>query len=260
MALSLVTGTTEHIDQVTSIVGSIHGYREAGVLTVGLYGKLAALADVANEQELVFANGSDRYFAGIIKTVTPIPAPKGFRSLSLDCQDPTILASQDVIDVGGLMEDTSQSDRDRIVAQFAAIGTKGITVGDEVLELRATMPTEDYTGLTLAEFMDGLCQLTGGSWYVDFYKALHYFLAEAEAAPFALSDAPDWVSSFPYGQFSYPTDTVDFRNAVYYIPGPGGDAVPTWYEDAAAIAATAAVAGDDGRREACQRDDRITLQ
>jgi hypothetical protein len=239
-----------------------NGYQQTGTMSFRVEAAPEDIA-VANENEVAFYDDVSGvvYYAGRVKTVTPVAATPGWRILDVECQDATTLADMDVIDAA--VDPTGLTDKQFITAVFAAHGTKGITVGTECQELATTVTSETpFLGLTLAEFMDAICGVTGGSWYVDYYMALHYFAAESEAAPFAISDTPDGVTSFMCDGLSLPEDSLDLKNAVYYVPGTGGDAVPTWYEDAASIAATAAAgpSGDDGRREAFQQDDRITLQ
>lgn len=242
------------------------GYRSTGTLTFRAEAPKAELS-ITTEDEVVLHDGAALYYGGFVKTVTPVGCELGWRALDVECQDYTILAAWDAIDGDGhwsFDDNPTATDRD-VIAWLFGWGTKGVTIGAEVGTLRLTMPSVDYTGKTLAEALDSICQLTGGSWYIDCYKALHYFVAESLLAPFGLSDAPNYVSTFGYDSFSLPQDSIGLVNAVYYIPGTGGDAVPTWYEDPvsiAAIAAASVAAGgtDDGRREASKKDERVTLQ
>jgi hypothetical protein len=236
-------------------------YRQCGTMSFRVEGAPGDLAIVA-ENPIVFRDSwtGTIYYGGLVKTVTPGECTPGWRVLDIECQDYTVLPGMDVIDSEPVL--TGLTDKQIITAAFAAHGTKGVIIGTECQVLATSVTsTATYLGNTLAEFLDALCALTGGSWYVDYSRHLHYFLTESELAPFAVSaDSADNVTTFFCDGLSLPEDSIDLKNAVLYIPGEGGDAVPTWYTDPASIAATAAACGDNGRREACERDDRITVQ
>jgi len=77
---------------------------------------------------------------------------------------------------------------------------------------------------TLRQCLSQICTRTGGAFYIDYEKKLHYFSAEENAAGFSLSDAPDFSSSFPYGGFRKVEDGTRLANRVYVV----GDGVANW--------------------------------
>ncbi len=257
-----------------------------GYLTAGPRAALWAAAtrgsiSVVAENPVLFHDGPTVYYGGLVKTVVPVPeesmpgapaagpapAIPAWKAQDVECQDYTILAAMDVIPIDPAPWNPLEwtSDKAHITNAFAAVGTKGITVGTECQTIESNLVWHLCPGLTLAEFMDEICQQTGGSWYVDYAKALHYFLVESEAAPFGISDVPDGTTTFLYDQLVLSEDSIDLKNAVLYIPGKAdepqpGDAVPTWYTDDDSIAEVAAASGDNGRRETSVRDDQIMSQ
>jgi hypothetical protein len=239
------------------------GFSAIGVMKFRAEAAVGTL-NLLNEQPVQLANGPTVYYSGQIKTATPVPelCTPGWRAYDVECQDPTILAGHDVIstELSSITDITDMTDRQLIALAFSTFGTKGIVIGTECQVLATSVPSTAFLGMTLAGFMNTLCGLTGGSWYVDFSLHLHYFVAESIFAPFAISDTPDNVTSFGYDQFSLARDTVDLHNSVFYIPGGGGTAVPTWYSDPVSIAAVAAACGDNGIRATSVTDQTITSQ
>jgi len=63
--------------------------------------------------------------------------------------------------------------------------------------------TVDMSGMalepnTLRAILNQVCSITGAYYYIDAQARLHYFDSEAEAAPFGLSDEPDYFTTFSY--------------------------------------------------------------
>jgi hypothetical protein len=211
------------------------------------------------ENEVLFLAGTARYYGGLVKTVKPRVEATGLRTLDVECQDYSVLAGMDVI-YEDIVPSGAGTDKDVITMVFAHYGTKGIVVGAECQVLVSSFATTTLLGMTLAEFMDAVCKASGGSWYIDYFRHLHYFLTESELAPFGVSDTPDYVTTFPYDAFSYAEDSIGMKNVVYYYPGTGGDAIESVYKDYVSITETAAKFGDNGERAMSIRDDSITSQ
>lgn len=91
----------------------------------------------------------------------------------------------------------------------------------------------DADGATVREALDALAEQLRLSFYVDYDADLHIFRTETISAPFALNDRdPDFVTSFPYREWSETDDSVELANA-QYVQGEQGVA---WVEDSASIA------------------------
>jgi len=264
MALELLINAQDALDfvQANSMNVKNSGYKQTGVLSFALLGSPyypgAGAYDFAIQPEdsVFLADGSTRYYAGIVRNIRRTNLQVGTVLVNVDCQDVSTLPNDDICDVDAARDFVFETDAERIDWLFTTFGTKGVIIDTEVQSLRATMPFMDFTGKSLAEALDMICALTGGSWYVDYDLHLHYFATESEIAPYAFSDTPDDVTTVAYRGLEVPDESTGLKNAVYVIGGiPAGDIVPLaqWYEDAASIAIY-------GRREASIRDDRVTDQ
>ncbi|MGB4204527.1 MAG: hypothetical protein WBJ84_02780, partial [Bacteroidales bacterium] len=94
-----------------------------------------------------------------------------------------------------------------------------------------------------------ICGRTGGRWYVDEQKRLHYFDAESNVAAWSLSDRPDGLASFPYQELKRRENATPIVNQVLVV----GDGITGWVEDAASVAKY-------DPRPAVVTDRRITTQ
>lgn len=91
-----------------------------------------------------------------------------------------------------------------------------------------------FDSVTVRQFMDTLCGITGAVWYVDYERKLHYAASEAAIIPaWHLSDVPDEVNSFAYfDDISKEKDATNLVNRVFVVGGP----VSLWFIDADSIA------------------------
>src|SRR6266508_4123640 len=207
------------------IVDSPHirstAYPQTGVFSFRLEGAIGgALANVDIEQEVTF-NVAGFQYAGRVRNVTPDDLRPGLIGLDVECQDFTILLVDDICAYANVYADPVRSvvetDMQRINWLLQSWGRDGVTAYN-VQALYASMPAQDFTDMSLFDAIKAVLKFGGGAFYVDFAKDLHTFVSEPTTAPFALSDSPDGVTSFPYADFQYPRDSVDLRNAVYIIP------------------------------------------
>ncbi|MBA2439585.1 MAG: hypothetical protein H0V50_02795 [Thermoleophilaceae bacterium] len=207
----------------------------------------AGTISIVTEHEMLLMDGAVKAFAGYVRSRRRMDrGVSSQRVYEIECQDYTTLLGDDLCDAAAAVR-TNETDKARITALFTAFGTRGVVIGASVVQLRATMPDVDYTGLTLHECLSAICAITGGSFYVDFDKVLHYFDSEVIASPFNLSDAPDGVATFGYDDFSLVDDTVQFVNSVFVI----GAGISGWrYQGGSAPAAGT-------RRAMTVRDDTV---
>ena len=109
--------------------------------------------------------------------------------------------------------------------------------------------TITFENVTLRQALADICGRTGGRWYVDEQKRLHYFDAESNVAAWSLSDRPDGLASFPYQELKRRENATPIVNQVLVV----GDGITGWVEDAASVAKY-------GPRPAVVNDRRITTQ
>jgi len=257
MALELLVNAQDILDAVA--VNSINikntAYSQTGVMSFALTGTPyvpgagAYDFDVQPEYSVILQDGATKYYRGIVRNIRRQNIVPGTTLYSIDCQDVSTLPNDDVCDVDAIRDFVFETDADRISWLFTTFGTKGVIIDTEVQTLRSTMPFMDFTGKTLAEALDMICDLTGGSWFVDYDLHLHYFTAESEVASYAFSDDPDGITTVGYKNLEVPDESTELKNAVFVI----GNGISDWYEDATSIATY-------GRREASIRDDRVTEQ
>lgn len=77
-----------------------------------------------------------------------------------------------------------------------------------------------WRGKPITECIQELCKITGFAAWVDDNKVLHYESPNAlPNAPFAVSDVPDMVSSFPHIVTKYEQDDTSIINRVVFLGG-----------------------------------------
>jgi hypothetical protein len=100
---------------------------------------------------------------------------------------------------------TPTPDHSMIIDGFLNFGPSSIVINAAYIASIMSL-SASFSYNTLTQFMDQICQATGGGWYIDGAKNLHYVnpIISQTPAPFGLSDAPDNVTTFPYiGGASY---------------------------------------------------------
>ena len=190
----------------------------------------AAIA-IDEKDALTIVDGADTLFAGEVADVDWELLSLGLdgRRIVLACQDYGILVEEAVIDSEEAY--TAQADS-AIIDDLFSTYRADIDSTTYVSTLDASM---DLTveNVTLRQALVELCKLTGGRWYVDEGKCLHYFAAEANVAAWHLSDTPDFANSFPYQHIARRSTAGTIVNQVLVI----GTGVSGWREDAGSVAA-----------------------
>lgn len=208
----------------TSVTGFQSAYGDTSRLAFTVDDETGTIV-IDAEDEIQFTDTGVKSFAGIARRITK--TDNGFsiqRVYGVECQDFNTLLDDDVVDVGGLRQ-TVESDKARITWLFATYGTRGVVIGTAVVQLAATIAgDQDFTGMTLHQALSAIASITGGSFYVDYDKVLHYYTSETNPAPFGLSDNPNFSTTFEYESFALPIDSVAMYNAVFVI----GDQVSGW--------------------------------
>lgn len=189
----------------------------------------------------IVASGPTTLFEGKVKEV--LDDTEGITQVwHAYCVDYNILLEETVITSYTI--DTNDDDDAEIDSIFTTYRSD-IDSTTYVTQLDTTMPELVLDAMTIREAMDEICGHTGGRFYVDFSKNLHYFSAEANSAAFSLSDNPDDVSSFGYRNFQRRRSSTMLSNR-FWIEGDG---VNGW------VTGGSYGAGDP---EGVNRDNRIT--
>lgn len=208
-------------------------------------------AVISLEHVLRVLNGGTEVFEGKIKgrtrQGTPDPGPNPKKTYKVAAQDYTHLLTQDVIDTT-LIRTGSGSDKTEVEFLITTYGSKGITVGTLVQNTGTIGRDIDYSGMNLYEALEEATKWMGTAFYVDSNLQLHWFVSEANAAPFNLSDVPNNTTTFGYRDLDISDDTYDLANAVWVI---GASGMVGWRTNATSI-------GLYGRIETTIRDDKIT--
>jgi len=149
-------------------------------------------------KEITIVDGATTFFGGYIASKDTISAEDGSRHIKLLCCGYAILLQETLIEYEEYIStgDPDISDEDVIDDLFANY-LATIDVVDHVVELDPSISIL-FNKMNLAEIMTAICQRTGGRWYVDNEKKLHYFDVETNEAGFDLSDTPNDVTSFGY--------------------------------------------------------------
>jgi hypothetical protein len=212
----------------------------------------AGTVTIAEEDELVFTDGGVKVFAGFVRQLGQTDEGRSTaRVYAVTCQDYNSLLDDDVVDTP-FFRDGNESDKSLITALFGTFGSRGIVAGTLVQTIRATMGVGiEFFGMTLHEAMTTIERTVGASFYADFDKQLHHYVSETNAAPFNLSDNPNYSTTFEYEDFELPKDSVEMVNAVFVV----GDGVSTWRTKGGVAIATLRANGT--LRAKVIRDDQL---
>lgn len=83
-----------------------------------------------------------------------------------------------------------------------------------------TFPVKNFRQVTLEQVLQTVAGVTGFLMWVDYYKNLHYVSpAQASAAPFNLSDTPDFLSTFTHAVEEFIVDDNSAINRVTFYGG-----------------------------------------
>lgn len=174
----------------------------------GLYiqGKESINAAKGDEIILIDEIEGRRVFAGIIKEVMVRFLKKDYFIYNLICQDYTRII--DLVTSGVAMTQGDHTEYD-IISHLISTYTPELTLAPNVLNPGETIVDIGWTNTSLREAIRVTAAENNRVWYVDFYKQFHYFALGDEVAPFGLSDSPDEVNTFKYGDLEYTEDTVN---------------------------------------------------
>jgi hypothetical protein len=208
-------------------------YRD-GVYDVGEYDQAYYAFDVEEMAEVVLTDqNGDRQFAGYVTAIDQKTESGAITEYACTCSDYGLILDRYIVNETY----TNQTDQDMIMDALA--GIPGITVAEANLTLQvADMGTFEAKDITAREFLERVCELSGGSWRVDYYGVLQYYKAGVHAAPFALSDTPNGTTSFGHLIESFQRDFSAAANRITVLGGltTGGAEVAVTANDTASQA------------------------
>jgi hypothetical protein len=131
---------------------------------------------------------------------------------------------------------TSQTDKAIITSLFAA--APGVDITD--VASTATVASIEFAGDTLRSALSKIAERTGAVFYIDADMRFHYFLPAAKLAAFALSENPDFSSSFPFERQTFEA-SEEWRSPANHVTvlgrvGTGGTRITSTRSDATSIA------------------------
>ncbi|HUT21346.1 MAG TPA: hypothetical protein VM366_19515, partial [Anaerolineae bacterium] len=205
-----------------------------------------SILDIQTRDAVTVTDNGTTLFAGEVVDIDTdlLSLALDGRRLTVLCQDYQILVEEAVID--GVEAYTDETD-ENIIDDLFATYRPDIDTDPYVTELQASM-TITFQDVTLRQALAEICSRTGGNWYVDENKELHYFDAEANVAAWYLSDTPDLANSFPYQRISQQLSATTIVNQVLVVGDKRGRG---WRTDPASILAY-------GPRPAVVVDNRVT--
>ncbi|MBA2238819.1 MAG: hypothetical protein H0W24_09025, partial [Lysobacter sp.] len=247
MAWTLTVGGTDITNRVRR--GSIRiqqrAYRTSTTMSFDVEDANRSVT-VNPEAEVILLENTTRQFAGNVRVRNRTHRGHTLsRVYDVTCQDFTALLSDDVIQSGA--RNVVETDKARISWLITTFGSKGVTAGTGVIQNVASMPAQDFSGMTLHEALTEVAKFSWARFYVDYNKDLKYTKTSVGTAPFNLSDTPNGSTTFGYQEFSIEEDTTDLVNSVLVI----GEGVSLFREDATSITTY-------GRRRTVLEDREIT--
>lgn len=191
-----------------------NGYRTA-VYDEAEYDESTYAFDPQELMELVLKDeNDDRQFAGYITAIDQKTESGAITEYACTCADYGLNLDRHIINK--FYE--NETDQDMILDALS--GIPGVTVAAANLTVQvADMGSFEAKDISAREFMERVCELSGGEWRVDYYGVLQYYRSGSIAAPFSLSDAPDGTTSFPHYIKSFKRDFSAAANRITVLGG-----------------------------------------
>ncbi len=167
---------------------------------------------IANEQEVICTDASgNRLFGGWVAGIQRDYEGRT-RRWAVKAREYGIILDQRRIN--RIYESTADNTAiaDFMSAYVPEISTGGVT-------FIANLDKKQFARHTAREALQAIADYTGGEFYVDYLKVLHYFAPGAVTAPYALSDVPDYAASYPYHNWTYEVDSSQLKNRVIVLGG-----------------------------------------
>jgi hypothetical protein len=173
--------------------------------------------EAEDEVRVIFDGG--RIFAGHLKSVAETGVSEfGPRKWQLEAQDYTAKLGDAIIRTRQHRKKERAQRRVRWILSFLdnawhLDGRHLDDIPDEQVE------RQDMYGMTIAEALDSVSNEVGLHYWIDLDNTFHMHKSTTHAAPFDLdNEAPDYVNSFPFREFTYRKDSTDLHNAILTEP------------------------------------------
>jgi hypothetical protein len=173
---------------------------------------------IAEMDEVIISNpaGTVKYFGGVISNLEEIPVGPELH-LICNCQDFTMLLEKSTI---AKRWEAETSDLD-VLEDIAAESQPPLDEFDFTSDVihAGNVPKMLAGQITVRAALDKLATMTGASWYIDYDKHLHWYGEGEDIAPFNISDAPDYSTTYPCQNLRRVKDGTAIVNRVIVVGG-----------------------------------------
>jgi hypothetical protein len=195
-------------------IGQMMG-KEIDTCTLALANAGALTIHEWDEIIISTSDGSIKHFAGYVITIEDSQYGPEL-DLVLGCQDYTAILAKARIN----QEWVNQSDA-TILANVRTNALPPLTDFDfsTFVQAMGIVPRIRSPRMPVADFLNELAARMGAEWWIDYDKKLHWDSGMAIAAPFGISDAPDFATTFPCADLRRMQDGTEIINLVTVVGG-----------------------------------------
>jgi len=183
---------------------------------------ITALQDVLVEKSDA---ATIRYFGGVVAQIRE--RINGLRrQVFVQCQDWTVLLDKALV-TGIYLSASFANDAALITQLFTdafldprdGVDLNEFDTATYVVASERTIPDLTFNRTPLNDAIRRIAGFTIRSWYIDYFKRLHYYERKSQPAIFGLSDAPDDVASFAYEKLERQIDGLGLANLIVISGG-----------------------------------------
>jgi hypothetical protein len=177
----------------------------------------AKLLNLSDWQEVIVLDGTTRIFGGFLLNNKKAEGANLDTDFNIAASDYSVRLNKVYIKE----EYVNTSDADIISDIFTTyLSGEGYDVSTYVTELY-THPSMRFNRVTVLDVIKRLAKLAKADWYVDYDKKLHFFPSgtAGSAAPFGLSDTPNFSTTYPYHDLVIDEDGSGVVNRVEIVGG-----------------------------------------
>jgi len=159
--------------------------------------------------EVIMLDGATRIFGGKVHAISATSQANNSVLYHVDCMDYSYDLDRTLVN-----DEYASMTVDAIIADILTNYTTGFTDTGVNCTLNITKVVFDRITVTAA--IQKLAALTGYSWYVDYYKDIHFFATATEVAPFDIIDSNGYCID---GSLDVSNDLSQIRNRVFIKGG-----------------------------------------